>query len=249
MLALAAVLLAAPQAPDPAAAARPIVQKAIDAAGGAELLGKLKAGTGKIKGQLANLGTDIDFTGEMAYEVPGRYKLTLSADIAGSKTVVTQAVDGAKMKWTTNGASQDIDERVKAEIGMAAKLMEVMQLVPLLDTSRYYTLAAEKDADMDGKPAAVVLVKAKDFKDTRLFFAKDTGLVVRTERKSLHPGTSPKDLQEVTETTTFADYRKTDGILLPFKATVTHDGKKFMTFSYTEAKLTEKVDPKLIGTD
>ena len=247
MLALAAALLAAPaQAPDPAAAAKPVVQKAIDASGGAELLGKLKAGTGKIKGQLANLGADIDFTGDMAYEVPGKYKLTLSADIAGSKMVVEQAVSGAKLKHTVNGAPQEIDDRVKAEMSMALRLMEVMQLVPLLDAAKY-TLAAEKDADVDGKPTAVVLVKGTDFKDTRLFFAKDTGLLLRTERKGLAPGTSPKDLKEVTETTTFADYRKTDGVLLPYKAVVTHDGKKFMSFGYTEAKLSEKIDPKLIG--
>ncbi len=247
MFALAAALLAAPfPAQDAAAAAKPIVQKAIDASGGAELLGKLKAGTGKIKGQLANLGTDIDFTGDMAYEVPGKYKLTLSADIAGSKTVVEQVVSGTKLKHTVNGAPQEIEEKVKAEMTMALRLMEVMQLVPLLDANRY-TLVAEKDAAVDGKPTAVVLVKGKDFKDTRLFFAKDTGLLLRTERKSLAPGTSQKDLQEVTETTTFADYRKTDGVLLPWKAVVTHDGKKFMSFGYTEAKLSEKLDPKLIG--
>lgn len=245
MLALAVVLLAAP-AQDAAAAAKPIVQKAIDASGGAELLGKLKAGTGKIKGTLANLGTDIDFTGEMAYEVPSRYKLTLSADIAGSKTVVEQVVNGDKLKHTVNGAPKAIGERVKGEMGMALRLMEVMQLVPLLDAGRY-TLAAEADAAVDGKPAAVVLVKGKDFKDTRLFFAKDTGLLLRTERKGLAPGAGPEDVVEVTETTTFADYRKTDGVLLPYKAAVTHDGKKFMSFGYTEAKLMEKIDPKLIG--
>ena len=247
MLLLTVALFAPAQAPDAAAAARPIVQKAIDAAGGAELLGKLKAGTAKLKGELTNLGTDIPFTGEMAYEVPGKYKLTLSADFAGQKMVVEQSANGAKLKWTQNGAPQELKDNVKAEMVMAVKLMEVMQLVPLLDAGKF-TLAAEKDADVDGKPTGVVLVTGKDFKPTRVFFDKGTGLPARTERKSLAPGAAG-DFVEVTETTTFADYRKADGILTPFKATVTHDGKKFMTFSYTEYKLAETVDPKLVGAD
>ncbi len=239
---LAAVLLAAPAFAQDAAAARQVVQKAIDASGGAELLGKLKAGTAQIKGQMTQFGKDTEFTGDMAYEVPARYTLTLSADIAGTKMVVEQALAGGKLVYKLNGTDQPVGDKMKAEMGMALKLMEVMQLVALLDAGKY-TLAAEKDADVDGKPAAVVLVAAKEFKDTRLFFDKGTGLLVRTERKGLAPGVGA-DLTDVTETTTFGDYRKTDGILLPFKATVLHDGKKFMSFGYTTAKLLEKLDVK-----
>lgn len=240
---LAALLLAAPaHAQNAATTARQVVQKAIDASGGAELLGKLKAGTAKIKGQMSQFGQEVEFTGDMAYEVPSRYRLTLSADIAGTKTVVEQGYAAGKLIYKLNGNDQPIDEKLKAEMGMALKLMEVQQLVPLLDASKY-TVAAEKDADVDGKPAAVLLVTTKEFKDTRLFFDKGTGLLVRTERKGLAPGTGGA-LTDVTETTTFGDYRKIDGILLPFRAVVLHDGKKFMSFGYTEAKLTEKLDAK-----
>lgn len=247
---LAAAVLAGPSPAQDKADARAVVQKAIDASGGAELLGKLKAGTGQYKGQMSLFGMDIEFTGDMAYEIPTRYKLVINADVAGQKIAVEQVVSGAKVVNKMNGAEAPADgntEKTKAEMKMALKLLEVMQLTPLLDAGKY-TLAAEKDADVDGKPAAVVLVTAKDFKDTRLFFDKGTGLVVRTERKGLSPGAGG-DLTEVTETTTLGDHRKVSGLMMPFKSTVLHDGKKFMTFTYTEAKMMEKIDPKLIGAD
>ena len=244
---LAAAVLAAPALAQDANPARAVVQKAIDASGGAELLGKLKAGTAQLKGQMSLFGSDIDFTGSMAYEVPTRYKLSLSADLAGMKVVIEQVVSGTTLKNKVNGAETPPDDKIKAEMKMALKLLEAQQLVPLLDTGKFM-LAAEKDADVDGKPAAVVLVTGKEFKDARLYFDKGTGLLVRTERKGLAPGAGG-DTQEVTETTTLTDYRKVSGVLMPFKSAVLHDGKKFMTFGFTEAKVMEKIDPKLVGDD
>jgi hypothetical protein len=244
---LAAAVLAAPCSAQDKADARAIVQKAIDASGGAELLAKLKAGTGQYKGQMSLFGMDVEFTGDMAYEVPTKYKLVINAEVAGQKVAVEQMVSGTKVVNKVNGAEAPADDKIKAEMKMALKLLEVMQLTPLLDAGKY-TLAAEKDADVDGKPAAVVLVTGKDFKDTRLFFDKGTGLVVRTERKGLAPGAGG-DTTEVTETTTLSDHRKVNGLLVPFKSVVTHDGKKFMTFAYTKVEVAEKIDPKLIGAD
>jgi hypothetical protein len=245
-LAAAVVLVwAAPSFAQDAAAARAVVQKAVDAAGGAEKLAKLKAGTAQLKGQMTLNGIDTDIAGSMAYQLPALYKLELTADVAGQKMRVEQLVKDGKLSHKLNGVEQPLQDKVTAEMKMALRLLEVSQLVPLLDAGRF-TLTAEKDADVDGKPAAVVLVQSKEFKDTRLFFDKGTGLLVRTERKSLAPAPGGTDLVDVTETTTLSDYRKVDGVLLPFKSVVLHDGKKYLTFGYTEAKLLEAVDPKLI---
>ena len=96
---------------------------------------------------------------------------------------------------------------------------------------------------VDGKPAAVVLVKAKGLNDTRVYFDKQTGYMVKTLRKGLN-----LEGKEVEEATVNSNFEKVMGVVVPKKAVVTHDGKPFMTAEVTEYKLAEKLDPKLFTT-
>ena len=121
-------------------------------------------------------------------------------------------------------------------------LQEVEQLTPLLDGKKY-TLKVEKEAKVDGKPAVVVLVKAKDLNDTKLYFDKKTMLLVKTERKAKSPGPMG-DSVDVLEETYMSDFKKIEGVQTAMKLKVNHDGKKFMTLTNTEVKLMEKADPK-----
>ncbi len=233
----------------PAAAqdtAEAIVKKAIEAHGGADALNKYKAGSSKMKGEMNVFGMDLTFTGEMTYLLPDKYKMTIDADVAGQKLAIVQVANGKKYKQTINGMVIPLKDKERDELLQSAMLQEVSQLTPLLDPKRY-TIKAEKDAEVDGKAAAVVLVTAKDFKDTKLFFDKKSGLLVKMERKGLAP--SMGDPEEVNEETFLSDYHKVEGVQQPTKTTVHHNGKKFMTMTMSESKLMEKVDEKLFATD
>lgn len=241
-LAVAALTVAPTRADDAAA----VVKKAIAAHGGAEALNKYTAGSYKIKGDMTVQGTDLDFTGDILYQLPAKFRMTIDANLGGQKLTVVQVTNGKKHKTTLNGMEQKMSAAEKAELDQAAMMQEVSQLTPLVEGKKY-TIKSEKDADVKGKPASVVLVTAKDFKDTRLYFDKKTGLLVKTERKGLAPGAEKP--QEVTEESYMSDFKKVDGVMLPMKITVNHDGKKFMSMTVTDAKMMEKADPKAFAVD
>jgi hypothetical protein len=242
LAAVAFAVVAAPAQDDVVA----VVKKAIDAHGGAKALDQYPAGYYKMKGRLVQDKDEREFTGETTYQRPDKLRVTLELDSGGGKTTVLQVVNGKQAKQLVNDKPAPLTDAQKAELLLTLKLQEVTQFTPLLDPTRY-VITAEKPAKVGTEEAAVVLVTGKDFKDTRLFFSKATGLLVKTERKGLAPGGA--DGKEVTEETLLSDYKKVDGVMSPMKMTVNHDGKKFMEMTVVEAKLTDKADPKLFAVD
>jgi len=174
-----------------------VVKKAIEAHGGADALKKNPAGTYKLKGDMSVFGTDLGFTGDITYELPDKYRMTLDAELAGQKIAVVTVANGKKVKNTVNGQAAKIGDAERAEIAQAAKMQEVSLLTPLLDPK--YTLKAEPDAKVGDDEVAVLLVTAEGFKPTKLSFSKKTGYLVKTERKGLAPGMG--ESKEVVEET------------------------------------------------
>jgi hypothetical protein len=226
--------------------AEAVVKKAIDAHGGADALTKHKAGTYKVKGDMTVAGTDVSFTGDITYELPTKFRMALDADVSGQKLALVQVVNGTKVKNTVNGTATKLGKAQTVELIQAAAMQEISQLTPLLDAKKY-TIKLEKDEEVDGKPAAVVLVTGKNFKDTRLSFDKASGLMVKTSRRAVAPE-APDD-KEVVEDGILSGYKKVEGVMVPGKIAVTHDGKKFMTMTVVETALKEKVDPKNFDVD
>ena len=117
-------------------------------------------------------------------------------------------------------------------------------LYPLLDKEKY-TIKAGKDAKIADVECGAVVVEGKKTKTMTLYFDKKTGLLHATTRKSLSPGAG----EEVDEETVMTEYKEVDGIKIPMKLLVKHDGKTFMTTTFTDAKLSAKLDPKVFAVD
>jgi hypothetical protein len=220
-----------------------VVKKAIAAHGGLAVLKKFPAGTSKIAGKVVLDGREMPFTGALAFSSPGKVRLEMVVEVAGQKASLIQVVNGDKVRQTENGLPSKLDPAMQAELRESAVIQEMSLLYPLLDATRY-TLLLEKDAAVDGKDAAVVLVKAKGLKDARLFFEKKTGLLLAMQRKGLNP--SQKVVDEIT---TFADYKTIDGMVVPMKSKVLHDGKPFLEIAVAEYKPRDRVDDKLFATE
>jgi outer membrane lipoprotein-sorting protein len=241
LLVSAAVVLAlAPASAQESAEA--VVKKGIEAHGGAEVLKKLTAGESTYKGDMTVFGMDLEFTAKAIYQLPDKFRMEIDTEAGGMKLAIVQVVNGTKTKSSLNGMATPLGEAEQKELRQAAMLQEVSQLTPLID-SKTYTIKLEKPTD----DASVVLVTAKDLNDTKLFFDKKTGLLTKTERKGLAP--SMGEPMEVTEETVMSDFKKFDGMMLPTKMTVNHDGKKFMTMTLTDAKLMEKAEAKAFAVD
>lgn len=220
-----------------------VVKKAIDAHGGLAVLKKYPAGMSKISGKVFGPTAQIPFTGSLAFSIPGRVRMEMTAEALGQKAVLIQVVNGDKVRQTENGAVSKLDEAVKTELRESAVIQEMSMLYPLLDTSKY-TLVTEKDTSVQGKECSSLLVKAKGLKDSRLYFDKKTGLLMALQRKGLSP-----ERKVVEEVTSFSDYKAIDGMLVPMKSKVSHDGNPFLEIEVAEYKPLAKVDEKLFATE
>jgi hypothetical protein len=234
-----AVAAAAPAAAQDAAA---VVKRAIDAHGGADALNKTRTARAKGKGTLTLLGQDHEFASASVYALPDKFKLELAAEINKLKLTATQVVNGkqVKVRTTLAGTEQPATDRVKEEALQAVLVQDATTLTPLVEGNKY-TLKLEKDEDVEGSPAAVVLVTGNGLKELRLYFDRKTGRLVKTKRTGL--ASNATGVVEVTEESFLSDFKPVGAAQIPMKVLVKHDGKPFMTVTVTEVTPLDKVDP------
>ncbi len=223
--------------------ALPVVKAAIEAHGGAEALAKARTARSSATGTMTLNGQEIKFNATGAYSIPDKYRMDVNAEMSGGKLVVTQILNGKKTKVTAklNGTDSPVDPKVKDETIQAGLLQEISTLTPLLDAKKY-TLKLEKDADLNGNPAAVVAVTGNGLKEVKLFFDRKSGRLVKTQRRGFANGAA--GVVEVSEETYLSDFKPFEKAILPTAMAVNHDGKKFMAMTVTEMKFVDKIDDK-----
>jgi hypothetical protein len=220
-----------------------IITKAIKAHGGEDALTKYQAGQTKAKGKLVlpQIG-DTDFTQESAFMLPDKFKEMLDFEVMGKKINVVTIVNGDKItiETTVDGKKVpvEITDRVKEAVKEQAHMMKAARLVALLK-DKDFQLEQLGEVKVEGKPAVGVRVSSKGHKDLSLYFNKDTGLVAKAERRA----TDPMAGKEFTEERIILEYEKNkDGIPLPKKVVVKHDGEKHIEVEVLESKWLEKLD-------
>ena len=219
------------------------IKKAIDAHGGEAVLKKATAGELAMKGTTSALGADVNFTGTTVYEIPGKYNMTLTLELAGAKTSIVQIANDGKILMKVNNLEQKVDKEMSAQLVEAAAMQEIFTLVPLLDPKKY-TLKKEADEKVGENDATVITVQSKSFKDLTIYLDKKTNLLVKTKRKTTLPGG-----KEVVETSYHSDFKKVDSVNSAHKLKIQHDGKDFMSVDVTSSKIMEKADAKHFAVD
>lgn len=219
--------------------AKAVVDKAIKAHGGLELLAKYQAGQMKNKGKLEVPGVgQSDFSQEVAYMMPDKLKETLELEIMGQKIAIATVVNGDRMSIQVNGQDIPNADAIKAAIKDAGHMMKVARLYPLV-RDKAYEVSLVGDAKVEDVEAVGVRVAKKDEKDINLFFDKKTWLLIKVEYRTTDPNTG----NEVNDERFLSDYQKgTEGVPMPKKVVVKRDGKKFLEAEVLEAKLLEKLD-------
>jgi outer membrane lipoprotein-sorting protein len=156
--------------------------------------------------------------------------------------------DSIKSSGTIGGMQIPMNsDAEKQELKMAAVLQEAEQLTPLLDAKKF-TIKSGDDDTVNGKKVSVVIATPKAIdKELKLYFDKESGLVLKTAHKGLAPSEGAPT--EVLEETYHTEYKKVSGVQTATKLTVTHDGKKFMTMDVSDIELLEKIDDKEFTID
>jgi hypothetical protein len=238
LLSFAVVVFCAPAAR--ADDARDIINKAIKAHGGKEAMSKYKGGKTSNKGKitLPMIG-ETDFTREVVYMLPDKFKETLELDIGGNKISVVTIGNGKKMSIVSNGMEVKITDTIKNALKDAQYMLKASRLVSLVE-DKGYKLDGLGEIKVEDKPAVGVRVIYKGQKDINLYFYKDSGLLAKVELRTVEPTTET----EITEERIVVEYQKTkkDGLVIPKTLLVKRDGKNFLKAEVVEMKHLETVD-------
>jgi hypothetical protein len=212
--------------------AKAVLDKAINALGGAEKLGKVNAFSWKAKGTITFNGNENDFTGQVTIKGLDQYRREFGNDQFNAVVVV----DGAKgwRKFGDNSSELEGDALANEKRTVYLNVIPIT-VVPLNGSGfKFEAAGEEKVAD---KPAVVLKVTGPDGKDFKLYLDKESGLPVKLVAKVLS-----FQGDEYTSETTYTDYKDFDGIKKATKFAIKRDGEPFQTWEVTEFKVLEKVD-------
>jgi hypothetical protein len=108
-------------------AAKAVVEKAVKAAGWADL----KAMTWKDKGSLAVMDQKLDYTADWAVALPDKYRFALKSNFGGTPIELTLVVNGDKAWESAGGMTREVTGEKLEYVKHQAYLFWVMSLAPL----------------------------------------------------------------------------------------------------------------------
>lgn len=215
---------------------RQVIEKAIQAHGGMDKLSKARADKVKLKGVLVLGQREVPFTAETSVQLPGQFKNVMEVTVDGRSMKLVQILNGDQAHVLIDGQAQKIEANALTEMKETMQLDRAVRLVPLL-ADKTFDLEILPEAKVNDKPVAGLRVTAKGRKDLRMFFDKETGLLVKTEHKL-----DDKAGKEVRQEEFYSDFRELGGFRRPVKVTAFRDGKKVMEADLTEVKYYERID-------
>jgi len=216
-----------------------VIDKAVKARGGEEKLAKLKAFTFKMKGKFYGMGEGIDYTGEIAVLLPNKSRVKIDGEIDGKKvTFFVQIVNGDKVWRRVVDNTEEITDKDKiAEVKEEQYADRVTSLYPLVK-DKAFKLEPLGEVKVEGKAAIGIRVSHKGHLDINLFFNKESGFLVRSER----PVKDDMTDKEVTQEEFYSDYKEVDGVKHPMKVVINRDGKKYVDGTISDFEVKDKID-------
>jgi len=215
--------------------AQGVIERAIKAHGGADRLSRVRADRVASKGVLIVNGAETPFTSETTVQLPGQLRNVIHLQ-GEHKTTFVQVLNGDNVYFTIDGQPQKADDQLAAELRQALLLNQAVRLTPLL-TDRAFTLESLGEVKVGDQPCLGVKASMKGRPDVRLFFDKETGLLVKTEH-ALDDGAGKQVLQEEM----YGDFDDVGGVRRPMKVSAYRNGKKVMEAEVTDVKYLDKVD-------
>jgi len=116
--------------------------------------------------------------------------------------------------------------------------IDVVPILMLPLKGKDFKVASAADEKVGDKTAATVLVTGPDGKDFTMSFDKETGLPIRLKGKLMDD-----QGKEITQDTTFEDYKDFDGVKVSTKFQTKRDGEQFVEVEGMDFKVLDKLDP------
>jgi hypothetical protein len=232
---VACLLFAAAARADEQADLQKVIDKAIKAHG-ADKAAKGKASTFKVKGTVHTMGMDLDFTGDYQIQEPDKVRQVMSLNVNGTDLEVVTVFDGKKAWTRVMGNTIDLGEDAITSFKEEVYAGKVTDLTGL--KAKGYKLSALAEKKVGDRAAVGVSVAREGHKDIFLYFDKESGMLLMSERQAK----DPMGGQEYKQETRFSNYKDVDGVKRPHKLTIQRDGEKFLEAEVSEMKILDKLD-------
>ncbi len=239
VLAALILVISAPIQAEDAKDSKAIIDKAIKALGGQEKLTKaLQGSTSKEKGTISFGGSDNEMALESTISGLDHYRAKFTGEFGGNKIEGVTVLAGDKGWRSFMGQEMEMDKDAVANEKRMVYLNALSRLV-IPATEKGFKVEAAGEEKVGDKPAVVLKITGPDGKDCKMSFDKETGLPVKQVAKvNNFMG------EEVTQETTYSNYKDMSGIKKATKIVIKHNGEKLMEMEATEFKILDKVDPK-----
>jgi hypothetical protein len=234
---LAVAPLLAVTGPGRADDARAVVERAVKAHGGADKLTQLRQYRERTRGVVFPGEGKRAFTLDTTIRLPDQFRSVLVADLGTARLEVIQVCEGSKGWVSDNGRVSEVSPQMLADYQDLVHVQRISALTPLLqDTS--YQLTSLDNTKVQGKASVGVKVARKGRRDVKLYFDKDSGLLVKREYQFREMGN--ESLREEF----LSDYKAVEGVQRPHKFLIQHDGKKYAEAELVEWKPLSKVEDR-----
>ena len=223
---------------DKDAAAKAVLDKAIKALGGEEKLKTFTAATWKAKGKISFNGNDSQIITSATIQGLDRYRNEFEGEFGGNKFQGVTVLNGEKGWRKFGDMPMEMDAQGVANEKRSVYLQVLpARILPLI--GKEYKVETAGEQQVDGKPAVGLKAIGPDGKDFLLYFDKESGLPVK-----LVGAVVDFMGNEVTQETTFTDYKEFDGVKKATKINTKRDGELLLTQEITEFKILKEVDSK-----
>jgi hypothetical protein len=222
------------------AGAQALLEKAIKAAGGEAKLAKLQALTLKGKGKIFDMNQEIPFSASFYTQGSDQGRIVTEMTQMGNKITEVRVINKDK-GWVRDNQQppQPMSKEMLIEEKESLYFNYITTLAPL--KGKDFKLAALPEIKVDDKPAIGLTVASKGHREVKLYFDKESSLLVKSERLVKDPDSGKESTEEVL----FGNYKEFDGIKIATKYTIKAMGKTSAEMDVTDAKPSEKLEATL----
>ena len=214
-----------------------IIDRALEAHGGAAKLAKCNAHVLKGTGKFFALGDPLDYTLDIVSQADKQFRLGVDLSIMGQNLKIIVVIQGEKGWDKLNDGVMEMAADELAEHKEQMYCDQVSSLLPLKDKG--YKLAPLGDVKVGSAVAVGVRVSKNGHRDVNLFFDKAKGHLVKSEHMIKDIKAGGKEMNEATH---HLDYKEFQGVRHPTRLLVERDGEKFSDTRLTEVRFEGKVD-------
>jgi hypothetical protein len=216
--------------------ARGVLEKGLQAQGGADTLAKYPAIRIKAKGIVEVQGNYLPCTLELTAQLPDRFKSDLRFEVEGKKFALVQGINGDRAWRSMNGKIEEAKDKLLTHMkeGLHGQLIAAF---PFVVRDQHYTLSLLPESKVRDRTVLGVRVASAGHREINLYFDKETGFLAKSEHLSPDP-----DGKDVLRESYFEDYKDGGAVKHWMKLTINRNGKKAMEGNVIEVKLVDQID-------